>query len=153
MIESTPTAANCGGAALYKNKNINFNIRNDLKIYKYKELESVFTEIINRKGKNTIAGCICRHPCMEVTEFNDIFLQNILEKLPYENKEIIIMGDFNIDILKCVTNSDYVTFLDNMYENLLLLYVISPTRVTHSLQTLTDNIFSNIPKTQSQVTL
>ena len=63
------------------------------------------------------------------------------------------MGDFNIDILKYVTNSDSVTFLDNMYENLLLLYVISPTRVTHSLQTLIDNIFSNIPKTQSQVTL
>ena len=100
VIESTPTAASCGGALLYINKNINFKIRNDLKIYKYKELESVFIEIINRKGKNTIVGCIYRHPCMEVTEFNDVFLQNILEKLSYENKEIIIMGDFNIDILK-----------------------------------------------------
>ena len=51
VIESTPTAASCGGALLYINKNINFKIRNDLKIYKYKELESVFIEIINRKGK------------------------------------------------------------------------------------------------------
>ena len=66
---------------------------------------------------------------MEVTEFNDVFLQNILEKL-YENKEIIIVGDFNIDILKYDTNSNSATFLDNMYENLLLPYIISPTKVT-----------------------
>ena len=43
---------------------------------------------------------------LEVTEFNDVFLENILEKLSYENKEIIIMDDFNIDILKYDTNSD-----------------------------------------------
>ena len=52
---------------------------------------------------------------MKVTEFNDLFLQNILEKLSYENKEIIIMGDFNIDIPKYDTNSDSAMFLDNMY--------------------------------------
>ena len=144
MIGSTLTAASCGGALLYINKNINFKLRNDLKIYEYKELESVFIEIINRKGKNTIVGCIYRHPCMEVTEFNDVFLQNILEKLSYENKEIIIMGDFNIDTMKSDTNSDSATFLDNMYENVLLPYLISATCVFPRSQTLIDNIFSNI---------
>ena len=69
-------------------------------IPKYKELESVFIEIINKKGKNTIIYCIYRDPCMEVTEFNDVFHQNILENLSYENKEIILMVAFNIDILK-----------------------------------------------------
>ena len=83
---------------------------------------------------------------MKVTEFNDVFLQNILEKLSYENKEIIVMGNFNIDILKYDTNSDSATFLDNMYENLLLPYILSPTRVTPRSQTLIDNIFSNIEK-------
>ena len=81
---------------------------------------------------------------MEVTEFNDVFLQNILEKLSYENKEIIVMDDFNIDILKHDSNSDSATFLDNMYENLLLPYITSPTRVIPRSQTLTDNIFSHI---------
>ena len=51
VIEITPTAANCGGALLYINKNINFKLRNYLKIYKEKELESVFIEIINKKEK------------------------------------------------------------------------------------------------------
>ena len=54
VIESTPTAASCGGALLYINKNINFKLRNDLNIYRYKELESVFIEIINKNGKNRI---------------------------------------------------------------------------------------------------
>ena len=76
---------------------------------------------------------------MVVAEFNDVYLQNILEKLSYENNKIRVMGNFNIDILKYNTNSNSAIFLDNMYENLLLLYVTSPTRVTPR----TDNIFSN----------
>ena len=48
---------------------------------------------------------------MAVTEFTDS-LQNILEKLSYENNEIIVMGNFNIDILKYNANSNSATFLD-----------------------------------------
>ena len=54
------------------------------------------------------------------------------------------MGDFNIDILKYETNSNSVTFLNNMYENLLLQKITLPARVTPRLQTLIDSIFSNI---------
>ena len=78
---------------------------------------------------------------MEVTEFNDVFLQNILEKPSYENKEIIVMGNFNIDILKYDSNCNFAAFLDDMYENLLLPYIASPTRVTPRSQTLTDVTF------------
>ena len=78
---------------------------------------------------------------MEKREFNDTYLQNTLEKLSYENKDIILMGDFNIDILKY---DDSAAFLDMMYENFLLQYISSPTRVTPRSQTLFDNIFSNI---------
>ena len=53
-FEHTPTEANCGGALLYIDNNINYIVRDDLCIYKTKELESVFIEIINSKGKNTI---------------------------------------------------------------------------------------------------
>ena len=81
---------------------------------------------------------------MEVTEFNDVFILNILGKISYGNKEIILMGDFNIDILKYVTNRNSSTFLNNTYENLLLPYIPSPARVTPSLQKLIDNAFSNI---------
>ena len=102
----------------------NFKLRNDFKIYKYKE--SVFIGIINRRVINTIVGYIYRYPCMEVIQFNDVFLQNILERLSYESKEIILMDDFHIDILKYDANSDSATFLDNMYENIFLPYITCP---------------------------
>ena len=56
--EHTPTEANCGGALLYKDNNINYIVQDDLCIYSSKEMESVFIEIINSKGKNTIVGCV-----------------------------------------------------------------------------------------------
>ena len=56
--EHTPTETNCGGALLYIDNNINYIVRDDLCIYRSKELESVFIEIINSKGRNTIVGCV-----------------------------------------------------------------------------------------------
>ena len=50
-FEHTPTEANCGGALLYIDNNINYIVRDDLCIYRSKELESVFIEIINFKER------------------------------------------------------------------------------------------------------
>ena len=54
------------------------------------------------------------------------------------------MSNFNTDILKYDTNNDSAAFLDMMYENVLLPYISSPTRVTPRSQILIDNIFSRI---------
>ena len=56
---------------LYISSDLNYKVRNDLKIYKAKELESVFVEIINKDKKNYIIGCIYKHPKMLTHEFND----------------------------------------------------------------------------------
>ena len=60
-----------------------------------------------------------------------------------EDKTIVLLGDFNIDLLKYDTNKDSTAFLDLMYTNFLLPYVTTPTRVTSHSETLIDNIFSN----------
>ena len=60
-----------------------------------------------------------------------------------EDKTIVLLGDFNIDLLKYDTNKDSTPFLDLMYTNFLLPYVTTPTRVTSHSETLIDNIFSN----------
>ena len=54
---------------------------------------------------------------------------------------MVIIGDFNIDILKYNTNKDSSDFVDAMYSSFLLPYISSPT-CTKS-RTLIDNIFSN----------
>ena len=59
VIEHATTDASCGGALLYIKEGITYKVRNELKITKSKELESVFIEIQNNhKRKNVIVGCI-----------------------------------------------------------------------------------------------
>ena len=41
-------------------------------------MESVFIEIINSKSKNAFVGCVYWYPCMNPTEFIDIYLLNLL---------------------------------------------------------------------------
>ena len=131
------------GDLLYLKNNINYTLRDDLKIYKSKEVESTFIEIINPKEKNIIVGCIYRHHCMDTTEFNSFYLKNLSQKLSREKKSLILMGDFNIDILKYKSHSESTDFVDLMYTTFLLPYIVAPTRVTPPSSTLIDNIFSN----------
>ena len=51
-VEHTPTEYSSGDALLYIKNDISYKRRNDLKIYKPKERESVFIEIINKTSKN-----------------------------------------------------------------------------------------------------
>ena len=140
---STKTESKCGGTLLYIKKGINYKLRTDLKIYKSKELESIFIEILNKNSKNTIIGCIYKHPNMEASEFNEYFLEKTLQKITKENKKVILMGDFNINILKYDTDTTVSDFMDIMYSNTLLPYITGPTRITPTSSTLIDNIFYN----------
>ena len=56
---------------------------------------------------------------------------------------MMLMGDFNIDLLKYDTNTDNIAFLDSMNTNFLLPYITTPTRVSAYSKTLIDNIFLN----------
>ena len=72
-----------------------------------------FIEIINSKGKNTIAGCFHRHPCINSTDFIDIYLSELLQKFLHKDKTIMSMGDFNFEFLKYDHNTDSASFLDS----------------------------------------
>ena len=45
--------------------------------------------------------------------------QELLQKMSKEDKTIVLLGDFNIDLLKYDTNKDSTAFLDLMYTNFL----------------------------------
>ena len=79
--ESWPTESAAGGTLLYIINNLSYKRRNDLCIYKSTELESKFIEILSPKKTNVIMGCIYRHPHMNLNEFNDCFINNLLDKL------------------------------------------------------------------------
>ena len=67
-IEHTPTDSSNGGTLLYIKQGINYELRKDLQIYKSKELESTFVEVLSpgMSKNNMIIGCIYCHPSMEL---------------------------------------------------------------------------------------
>ena len=68
---------------------------------KSKNLESIFIEIINTNNKNIVVSCLYCHRSMDANEFNEHYLSICNEQLLLEkNKEIILMGDFNINVLR-----------------------------------------------------
>ena len=68
-FENTSTEASCGGSLLYIKDTLKYICRKDLQIYKAAKLESTFIKLLSSSGKNTIVGCICRHPSMHSSEF------------------------------------------------------------------------------------
>ena len=100
----TPTEAEKGGVLIYAKIGINCKPRTDLNIYKSKELESYFLEVIDPKETNSIVGVIYRHPSMDTCTFNEEYLKNLAEKLSSENKSKYIAGDYNFDLLKVSTH-------------------------------------------------
>ena len=82
---------------------------------------------------------------MHPQEFNSLFLKSLTNKLSKEsNKKIIILGDFNIDLIKTNTNNNASEFLDRIYSSYLIPHITSPTRLTSSSHTLIDNMISNV---------
>ena len=126
-----------GGVALYIFNEHRVRVRSDIHI---EGCEDLFVEIVTEKFKNKIIGIIYRPPC----NIPDTFLEKLDECLSIitrENKEVYLMGDFNIDMNK----SDNLSL---KLENTLMSYafnnhISNPTRITNTSKTLLDNIFSN----------
>ena len=143
---SIPTEANKGGVILYISNNFNSKPRKDLNkiVEKSCVLESVFAEIVIPNKKNIILGCIYRHPSMILSDFNENYLNPLMEKFD-DKKHTFLMGDFNVDLMKSDEDEDTTTYFDTITSNLFVPHIIQPTRITPHSKTLIDNIFSNVP--------
>ena len=81
---------------------------------------------------------------MEVNDFNENYLNPLMDKLD-DKKNVFLLGDFNIDLIKNEIDTETLTFLDTITSNLFVPHIIHPTRITPHSKTLIDNIFSNSP--------
>ena len=141
--ERTDTECIKGGVLIYVREGISYKLRKDLLMYKPKELESIFLEVINKKGPNDIIGNVYRHPSMNVKEFNENYLPTFLERVSKGSKKIYISGDFNFDMLNIGKHSETADFFDSMMNNFLLPSINKPTKINSLSNTLIDNIFTN----------
>lgn len=142
----TPTESSAGGVALYISDSFSFQPRPDFDqtMYQSKTLESVFVEVSRPKKSNLIVGTIYKHPTMSVEEFNSDFLSPFLHKIGVENKQLLLLGDFNINLLNVTKDKNVSSFVDILGSNLILPQVTIPTRITEHSQTLIDNIFTSV---------
>ena len=85
---------------------------------------------------------------MNLNEFNDNYLNILLRKLSKEKKNVFLLGDFNVDLLKYDKHPGTNEFIDSLSSYMYLPYILHPTRVTGHSQTITDNIFSMFQKKQ-----
>ena len=82
---------------------------------------------------------------MDIEECNAAFEQ-VVEKISAENKEIYLLGNFNMELLKLMMKK-IRNKLDD-YDNILCTnfpvpYITPPTRITPKAATWSENIFSN----------
>ena len=78
---------------------------------------------------------------MPITEFISDFLKPLLTKFSLEKKEVILLGDYNINLLNCESDKNTSKFLELMLSFSLIPRIMNPTRITPRPQTLIDNIF------------
>ena len=149
-IESQPTESTKGGVLLYISDDLRYKCRSDLTVYKPKDLESIFIEVLKSNGKNLIIGGIYKHPNLYTEEFIESYLLKLLDTITKENKDIILMSDFNINLLNHDTNEAISHFIDTMYQNSIQPHILAPTRVIANSKTLIDNIFTNFINTDSK---
>ena len=83
-----------------------------------------------------------RPPNSDIQLFYDE-LSALLNQLNKSDREIYILGDYNIDLLKYDNHSLTTDFVNAMFSMSFIPLVNRPTRVTDSSATIIDNIFTN----------
>ena len=80
---------------------------------------------------------------MPINDSCDNFLIECLNKIALLDNTCILMGDFNIDLLKSNGNNVTSNFIGSMISCFLFPYIQQPTCVVGSSAILIDNIFMN----------
>ena len=81
--------------------------------------ESTFTKIVSPRNSNIMVGVICRHPSMDLSDFNCNYLNKLQENTSKEQKSIFLLGDFNVNLLNYNEYNQTNEFLDSLPSNSL----------------------------------
>ena len=111
--------------------------------------ESLFIELATSSNKKIIIGEIYRSPSVSTKQFM-VILENVLGKVLYEKAEIILMGDFNVDMMD-MSSSQACDILALVISSRLTACVNILTRISNKSATLIDNVFSSIHSVKSEM--
>ena len=104
------------------------------------EFQTKWVEILNDKQANILICVVYRHPRNESTSIFNNHIEEKLSSIKTNNKNIVVVGDFNYCLLKYEKDKNVKMFVDIMYEN-----ISSPSRIINGQKpSIVDNIFINI---------
>ena len=81
---------------------------------------------------------------MDINEFNDDYLNELLDILSKDKNNIVLLGDFNLNWLNYDIHPPTNECLESLSSHYFLPHILQPSRATTNSKTLIDNIFSNM---------
>ena len=136
-----------GGVGLYVKNDLKFQKIEDLSIFHEGTFESICLKVFCGKERYRIIANFYRPPNSSMKDFNSK-MQSFLDMLEKEQHfknavEIILLGDFNCNLLNHETHKDTNDFLNLFLSSSFLPLITLPSRVTDTSSTLIDNIWTN----------
>lgn len=149
-IEDPPQTNRCGGAGLLLKKKYDYIERKDMVIQSCDELEieNVWIEI-EVGNEHIIIGAIYRHPTRSKNKVDtfSMHLENKLQIISQENKQLLLVGDLNIDGLKLNADEPTTNFFDMIMAHNVMPKITLPTRITdHSISLIDHILHKTTPK-------
>ena len=135
---SQPSLSNAGGVAFYINNNLNLNIRPEFTTTA-DDFEALWIEVHNNSHSNLLCGKIYRYPNGDLERFIE-HVSSTADRINRENKTCIILGDFNIDLLK-LNHTEQLMVSLILWVLIFSALILQPTRITDHSATSMDNIF------------
>ena len=122
---------------MYISDKYNYITRDDNSLFVEHSFESVFVEVLVNHTVNIIVGEIYRVPNSN-RHLSIQYYEDIISKLQYENKEVILGTDENFDYLNS-TCAHSKHLLETYFSAGFIPTITRPTRITHASATLIDN--------------
>ena len=135
---------NGGGLVVYIAEYLNFNRLDEIN-HVIPSHEEIWFELIPPKSKKLLVGSIYRPPSSDISAF----LSNLEENhFTNAHEEIILLGDFNIDVSKKSQPATKNLMIISKALNLKQI-ITGSTRITQSSRTLIDLFFTSRPELYS----
>ena len=142
-----------GGLIIYLNNKFEYTIKHKL-MYKTWEGQIIQVKKGEHLSKPINIGNIYRPPRDLLENYREFMKEfsSILDKLESNNNEVIITGDFNIDLLKINDKPIISEYFDLLTSHSFYPKITVPTRLTNNHGTLIDNILCKLTTTTLEIT-
>lgn len=151
-LERDDSPTDRGGVGFYVSEQINYKVRRDLSLG-MDRVEDLWIELeIDKNSDSTsksdtikyVIGNIYRHPGSQYKFFCENLCKS-LEILNQSKTKYILLGDYNIDMLKYSLASDVTNYTNSLNSVGCNVLIDKPTRIEKRTATCIDHVYSNLP--------